>query len=349
MSRISRKLDHVKHALQVGQSGDHGFKDVKLVPNCLPNTNISDVQLDTIIGGLSLSSPIIINAMTGGAEETFRINQQLAVISKEKGLAMAVGSQMAAIKNPDYIYTYQVVRQENPNGIIFANLGAEATLDQALRAVEMIEANALQIHLNVVQELVMPEGDRSFEGALKRIERIVKEISCPVIVKEVGFGISREAARQLSSIGVKMIDTGGFGGTNFSTIENMRRTTPFESFDEWGIKTVPSLVEVTQEVIVDVISSGGIKTPLDIIKSLVLGAKAVGMAGFFLKHVHENKLEELLALVDSYHDQIKAMMCALGIRKLDQVSQVPVVISGETYHWLTQRGYDLAHYAQRRP
>jgi isopentenyl-diphosphate delta-isomerase len=349
MSRTSRKLDHVKHALQAGQSGDHGFEDVKLVHNCLPNTNVSDVQLDTIIGGLSLSSPIIINAMTGGAEETFKINQQLALIAKEKGLAMAVGSQMAAIKNPDYAYTYQIVRKENPTGIIFANLGSEATVDQALRAVEMLEANALQIHLNVVQELVMPEGDRSFEGALKRIEGIVKKLNCPVIVKEVGFGISREAATKLSSVGVEMIDTGGFGGTNFSTIENKRRMVPFESFDEWGIKTVPSLIEVIQDGNVDVISSGGIKTPLDIIKSLVLGAKAVGMAGFFLKHVHENNFEELLALVDSYHDQIKAMMCALGIIKLDQFSQVPVIISGESYHWLTQRGYDLSHYAQRRP
>lgn len=349
MSRTSRKLDHVKHALQVGQSGDHGFDDVKLVHNCLPNINVSDVQLDIIIGGLPLSSPIIINAMTGGAEETLRINQQLAIIAKEKGLAMAVGSQMAAIKNPNFTYTYQVVRKENPKGIIFANLGSEATVDQALRAVEMIEANALQIHLNVVQELVMPEGDRRFEGALKRIERIVQQINCPVVVKEVGFGISREAARKLSSIGVQMIDIGGFGGTNFSTIENKRRLMPYESFDEWGIKTVSSLVEVTQAGHVDVISSGGIQTPLDIIKSLVLGAKAVGMAGFFLKHVHGNKLEELLALVDSYHDQMKSMMCALGITNIEQASQVPVVISGESYHWLTQRGCDLSHYAQRKP
>jgi isopentenyl-diphosphate delta-isomerase len=347
MSRSSRKLDHIKHALQSGQSGDHGFEDVKFVHHSLPDISVSDVNLNTTIGGLSLSSPIIVNAMTGGAAETYRVNQELAIVAKEKGLAMAVGSQMAAIKNPDYAYTYKVVREENPKGVIFANLGSEASIDQARRAIEMIEANALQIHLNVVQELVMPEGDRSFKGALQRIEKIVNQLACPVVVKEVGFGISREAAQQLASIGVKVIDIGGFGGTNFASIENRRRDLPFYSFNDWGIKTVPSLIEVTQEAGIDVISSGGIQTPLDIMKSMVLGAKATGMAGFFLKQLHELGLEQLCVLVDSYHDQLKSMMCALGIENIMQTSRVPVVISGESYHWLTQRGIDLSHYAQR--
>jgi isopentenyl-diphosphate delta-isomerase len=347
MSRSSRKLDHIKHALESGQSGHHGFEDVKFVHHSLPNTNVNDVKLGTTLGELSLSSPIIINAMTGGAVETHPINQKLAIVAKETGLAMAVGSQMAALKNPDNAYTYRVVREENPKGVIFANLGSEATVDQAQTAVEMIEANALQIHLNVVQELVMPEGDRHFKGALQRIEKIVRQLSCPVIVKEVGFGMSREAAHQLASIGVQAIDIGGFGGTNFASIENKRRDLPFDSFNDWGIKTVPSLVEVTQIDEVDVISSGGIQSPLEVMKSLVLGAKATGMAGFFLKQLHENGVEQLCVLVHSFHDQLTSMMCALGIDELQKTSQVPLVLSGESYHWLTQRGYDLSSYAQR--
>jgi isopentenyl-diphosphate delta-isomerase len=347
MSRSSRKLDHIKHALESGQSGHHGFEDVKFVHHSLPNISVNDVKLDTTIGELSLSSPIIINAMTGGAAETYPINQQLAIVAKETGLAMAVGSQMAAIKNPDNAYTYRVVRDENPKGVIFANLGSEATIDQAQKAVEMIEANALQIHLNVVQELVMPEGDRDFKGALQRIEQIVRQLSCPVIVKEVGFGMSMETTRQLASIGVQAIDIGGFGGTNFSSIENKRRDLPFDSFNEWGIKTVPSLIEATQIEGINVISSGGIQSPLEVMKSLVLGANAAGMAGFFLKQLHDNGVEQLCLLVNSFHDQLTSMMCALGIENVQKASQVPLVISGESYHWLTQRGYDPAVYARR--
>lgn len=348
MSRTSRKLDHIKHALELGQSGDHGFSDIQFVPNCLPEMNIEDVQLATNIGELHLSSPILINAMTGGGSDgTFQINQQLALIAKEKGLAMAVGSQMAALKDPEQVYTYRVVREQNPKGIIFANLGAEATVEQAQRAVNMLEANALQIHLNVVQELVMPEGDRRFKGILKRIENIVRELPCPVLIKEVGFGMNFESVKRLQSIGVKAVDIGGFGGTNFASIENKRRDQPYEFFNQWGLKTVPSLIEVTAQGNIDAIASGGIQSPFEIMKSLVLGARAVGMAGFFLRLVKEKSLTEIFHIVDSYHEQLKVMMCALGISTLKDVDQVPLVISGESQHWLKQRGIDVTHYARR--
>jgi isopentenyl-diphosphate delta-isomerase len=347
MSRASRKVDHINHALEIGQLDSHGFEDVKFVHYSLPDIDMADIKIDTTIGGLRLSSPIIINAMTGGAEQTFNINQKLAIVANEKGLAMAVGSQMAALKEPNYAYTYEIVRKENPHGIVLSNLGSEATVDQAKRAIAMLEADALQIHVNVVQELVMPEGDRHFKGTLARIEQLVRHINCPIIVKEVGFGISSEAARQLESIGVKVIDIGGYGGTNFAQIENKRRDIPFESFNDWGIRTVPSLVEVTRATGVDVISSGGIKTPLELMKSIALGAKAVGMAGFFLKHAMNSPTETLLGMLDSYHEELKSMMCALGVSNFDQVSKVPLVLAGESYHWLYQRGFPIEEYARR--
>ncbi len=231
--------------------------------------------------------------------------------------------------------------------MIFANLGSEATIDQAKRAVDMLEANALQIHLNVIQELVMPEGDRAFSHALDRIEKIVHHLSCPVIVKEVGFGVSAQAVRQLTSIGVQVIDVGGYGGTNFAHIENKRRENPLSDFNDWGINTVESIVEARSASSTDIIASGGIKTPAHIIKSLLLGGRAVGIAGFFLKYIVENKLEELLDVVDSYHEQLKSMMCALGVTEISQLERVPIILYGKTYHWLQQRGFQPEKLAQR--
>lgn len=348
MTRASRKLDHLNHALELGQFNQHGFDDVHIVANSIPETNLEEIELATSIGGLNLSSPILINAMTGGgSDETFWVNQQLAIVAKEKGLAMAVGSQMAALKEPEQKYTYTIVRQENPKGIIFANLGAEATVDQAKQAIEMLEADALQIHVNVVQELVMPEGDRSFSGLLHNIEQIVEQVSCPVIVKEVGFGLSLESVEQLRSVGVRVVDIGGFGGTNFSLIENKRRENPYTFFDNWGIKTVPSLIEATQFGNMDVIASGGINSSLHILKSMILGAKAVGLAGFFLKLIKQYSMDDVLKTVDLIHEQLQMMMCALGVQSVPEMIQVPVVISGESYHWLAQRGIDTSSFARR--
>ncbi|HAQ06568.1 MAG TPA: type 2 isopentenyl-diphosphate Delta-isomerase, partial [Bacillus bacterium] len=166
MSRSRRKWDHIQYALETGQKRLTGFDDIKFVHQSLPDTNLELIKLQTKIGELSLSSPIFINAMTGGGgERTYQINRELAIAAKETGVAIAAGSQMAALKDASERRTYEIIRKEHPNGIIFANLGSEATLAQARDAVEMIEANGIQIHLNVLQELTMPEGDRNFQGA----------------------------------------------------------------------------------------------------------------------------------------------------------------------------------------
>ncbi|MGE5704391.1 MAG: type 2 isopentenyl-diphosphate Delta-isomerase, partial [Clostridia bacterium] len=283
MSRSSRKWEHIKHALATGQSGKQGFDDIMFIPNSLPNICYVNIDLQTNLAGFALSSPILINAMTGGSEQTAEINRKLAVIAREKGLAMAVGSQMAALREPRHAYSYQVVRETNPDGIIFANLGAECTLEQARQAVAMIDANALQIHLNVMQELLMPEGDRDFCGYLDNIERIASKLDVPVIVKEVGFGMSRTTIGELVGAGADAIDVGGAGGTNFAKIENRRSPHPLHMFDEWGLSTAQSLLEASEieRGAAEVIASGGIRNGLDVVKSLALGATAVGMAGTF--------------------------------------------------------------------
>ncbi|WP_163101010.1 type 2 isopentenyl-diphosphate Delta-isomerase [Peribacillus alkalitolerans] len=339
MTRTKRKLDHIEHALTIGQEGKAGFHDLMFVHQSLPDINVDEIDLTTEIGELTLSSPIFINAMTGGGgEETKDINRAFAMVAKETGIGMAVGSQMAAIKDSSQISTYKIVREMNPKGIIIGNLGAEATADQAKLAIEMIEANALQIHLNVIQELTMPEGDRSFAGALTRIEQIVNSVEVPVIVKEVGFGMSKETVDKLTSVGVTIVDVGGFGGTNFAKIENNRRNRGLSYFNQWGISTVCSIMEA-KSVGKDltVIASGGIKDSLDIVKSLALGAKATGLAGLLLKVYKERGFEALKSQIEDIQEDIKLMMVALGKKKIEDLNSAPYVLLGHSLEWAKQR------------
>jgi isopentenyl-diphosphate Delta-isomerase len=350
MTRAKRKWEHIKYALLETEKNSHGFSDVSFIHQSLPEIALKDVSLNHRVGELSLGSPIFINAMTGGGgNRTTEINGHLAIIARELGLAMAVGSQMSALKDSTERISYQIVRKENPSGIIFANIGSEATVDQASMAVEMIEANALQIHLNVVQEITMPEGDRNFSGALLRIEEIVNRLNIPVIVKEVGFGMSMEAVTKLQSIGVSVIDIGGFGGTNFASIENARRDETLSFFNEWGIPTAISIVEAKSiSPSLPVFASGGINNSLDVVKSIALGADSVGMAGFFLKQLLESGVDETIVKTRKIHDEIKFMMLALGSQNIKTLQKVPLIISGYTHHWLNERGIDTKKYSQNR-
>lgn len=349
MTRSKRKWDHIQYALSTGQSRDTGFDDITFIHQSLPDSSTEQVSLDTMIGELSLSSPLFINAMTGGGgERTEEINGQLALVAKETRVAMAVGSQMSSIKNPSEICTYKIVRKVNPNGLIFANLGSEASVDQALQAVDMLEANALQIHLNTIQELTMPEGDRDFTGALSRIEEIVKKLPVPVIVKEVGFGLSRETVKKLTQVGVSIVDVGGFGGTNFAKIENERRNRLLSFFNSWGIPTAASIAEVKCSFHdLTVLGSGGIQSSLDVVKALSLGASATGLAGYLLKILLEEGIEASISEIEEIKMEIGFMLTALGARTIMDLQKAPLVIEGKTHHWLNERGINTKIYSNR--
>ncbi|MCL6571340.1 MAG: type 2 isopentenyl-diphosphate Delta-isomerase [Bacillus sp. (in: Bacteria)] len=349
MSRSERKWDHIRFALQNRQEHSSAFDDIKFIHQSLPNISVSDVQLEMGIGELYLGSPIFINAMTGGGgEKTYKINKELAIVAKNTGLAMAVGSQMSAIKDKSERYTYEIVRKENPTGVIIANLGSEATPDHANAAIEMIEANALQIHLNVIQELTMPEGDRDFSGVLKRIESIVKVVDVPVIVKEVGFGMCKEMVESLASIGATAVDVGGSGGTNFAEIENKRREQTLSFFNNWGIPTPITIIEAASISNKNfIIGSGGFLTGHDIAKGIAIGANAIGMAGFFLGILVEKGIEALQEEIDTLHKELIMIMTALGAKSIADLKNTPLIISGDTYHWLNQRGIDTKKYSQR--
>ncbi|WP_438432320.1 type 2 isopentenyl-diphosphate Delta-isomerase [Gorillibacterium sp. sgz500922] len=346
--RISRKMEHIHHALRQEPTGANGLNDVHPVPAGLPEQAFGSVSLAVRFGELTLSSPIVVNAMTGGAGETEAVNRALAEAAAECGLAMAVGSQMAALRSPEVDSTYRVVRQVHAKGVLFANLGSEATVDQAKRAVDMLEANALQIHLNVMQELVMPEGDRDFTGACRRIEAIVKAVEVPVIVKEVGFGLSRETAERLAQAGVPLLDVGGRGGTDFAAIENARRDRPIEWLGGWGIPTAASLLEAGAWYPPGrIMASGGLRNSRDIVTALLLGAAAAGMAGKLLRVVQEEGAEGLVGFVRRTEEGIRLLMTALGAGSIPELWQVPAVIGGETAHWCRERGIDTSAIARR--
>jgi isopentenyl-diphosphate Delta-isomerase len=349
MSRSERKWDHIRFAIEKRNDPTTAFDDIKFIHQSLPDISVFDVRLDHSFGELCLSSPIFINAMTGGGgEKTYRINKELAMVAGNTGLAMAVGSQMSALKDKSERYTFEIVRKENPKGIIIANLGSEATVEYAKMAIDMLEANALQIHLNVIQELTMPEGDRDFSGALKRIESIVNMVSIPVIVKEVGFGMSKETVQRLSSVGVTAVDVGGYGGTNFAEIENKRRDKSLYFFNQWGIPSEISIIEASNiPKGPSVIGSGGVTTAIDIAKGIAIGADAIGIAGYFLRILVEDGIEALNDKIETLHKELTMIMTALGARTISDLKRAPLIVSGETYHWLNQRGINTKKYSQR--
>ncbi|MDA7025662.1 type 2 isopentenyl-diphosphate Delta-isomerase [Bacillus sp. CLL-7-23] len=349
MTRAERKKEHIEHALQTKQNRLTGFDDITFVHVSLPETALSQVDISTKIGELLLSSPIFINAMTGGGgQQTLEINRALARAAAITNIPIAVGSQMSALKNHDERSSYEIVRKENPKGLVFANLGSEATIEQAKQAIDMIEADMLQIHLNVVQEIVMPEGDRCFTGRLRKIEEICQKVKVPVSVKEVGFGMSKETATKLFHVGVTAVDVGGFGGTNFSEIENLRRKKTIDFFNDWGITTASSVAEVSSACSDHpIISSGGIHGALDVAKSIALGASAVGLAGYFLKILKESGEDALIEEIRNVIKDLKRIMTVLGSNTIEDLQKTPLVLKGDTYHWLKMRGMDPSKYSRR--
>ncbi|NLZ39539.1 MAG: type 2 isopentenyl-diphosphate Delta-isomerase [Firmicutes bacterium] len=338
MTRQERKLDHLRYAESLALT-DADFSEVELLHNCLPETDLAELDLSTKLAGLPLSAPFLINAITGGVAEAIEINRNLAAVAKAAGFAMAVGSQMAALENPAQCKSFRIVREVYPQGIIFANIGAYADAELAKRAVEMIEADALQIHLNVPQELLMAEGDTSFRGYRKRIAEIIKAVKVPVIIKEVGFGVAKEQAALFQELGAAAIDIGGRGGTNFLEIESKRgRYTLNHELLKWGISTPLSILEArTGAPALDIVATGGINNGLAAAKAISLGASAVGMAGLPLKVLLAAGPEKLLTCLQQILHELKMVMMMTGCFAVKELQRVPVVITGKTREWMLAR------------
>ncbi|UQA81655.1 type 2 isopentenyl-diphosphate Delta-isomerase [Gardnerella vaginalis] len=338
-----RKDDHIKLACeQYDAHADAGFEHVRFIPNALPQLALSDVDTSVSVFDETTKwdTPLYINAMTGGSKKGENINESLARVAAKTGLAMASGSLSAALKNPHLEETFSVIRRFNPHGFVMANVSAGVSAEQAIKAVEILQANALQIHLNAAQELVMSEGDRDFSAWLNNIEGIVRELDSmkvPVVVKETGCGMSARDVLRLKNVGVRSVDVGGRGGTNFVAIENARRgrKSGYEFLDSWGLTTVESLLDIAQcdEILCEprdcadscdsarmqVFASGGVRTPLDVVRSLRLGASAAGVAGEFLHTLINEGEDALVEQIESWKAQIRVIMALLGCKNIEDL------------------------------
>ena len=346
----NKKDDHVYLAEKFHiEPRTSDFDNLRFVYHSFPEMSLDEANIKTSFAKFTMDNPFFINAMTGGSDKTKEVNEKLATVARQANLAIASGSLSVAIKDSSVVDSFEVIRKVNPDGLIFANLGAEHTVETAKRAIEILDANALQIHCNVLQELIMPEGDRDFSNWLKSIEQIVKHIDVPVIVKEVGFGMSRETIKQLKDIGVKTIDISGAGGTNFAKMENYRRdANKYDYLEDFGQSTVVSLLEAQPFIKnTDIIASGGIRNPLDIVKALSLGAKAVGISGLILQMVVNLGVEETIQEINIWKKDIALIMTLLGKRTIGELTNTDLLIVHDVKEWCLARGIPYEDFANR--
>lgn len=312
------------------------FDDLQLIPNALPEMAVKDACCNVNVAGLHLSSPFYIEAMTGGSQRTGIINQQLGKIAADCNLAIATGSMSIIFKEKTAVDSFLALRKANPDGIVIANLGAKATPKQAQAAVDLINADALEIHINAAQELVMPEGARDFHW-LNNIRNIVNHLDVPVIVKEVGFGMSQQTIQQLIAIGVQWINISGRGGTNFARIENHRNhDVDMSDLEKWGLTTPESLLEA-QKTPAKIIASGGIASPLDVVKAGVLGAKAVGIAGYFLHQLISSGPAQLTKVIHQWQIELPRLLTLLGCQNFGELVNTQYVLHNQLLEFQQQR------------
>lgn len=346
----NRKNQHVSIAESFyHKETESPFKDLRFIHHSFPNMAVGDVDLSTSIGDIKLDYPFYINAMTGGSEWTKKLNASLSRVAAQTGIAMAVGSQSVAIREPEMIETFSVARKENPNGIIFANVGANHNAQAGLQAIEMLQADALQVHINAPQEIVMPEGDRDFSMWLDHFQGFIDHIQVPIIFKEVGFGFSKQSIQQLKSLGAGIIDLGGRGGTNFAQIENFRRKEyKYDDLLDWGQTTPESLLEAQDHTSsLDILASGGVRTAMDITKSLALGAKAVGIAGEFLHTLIKEDESALIEKIEALKEELAGIYTLLGAQTTQELTQTDIIVSAQTKDYCQARGIDYQILAQR--
>ena len=344
-----RKGDHVEIVASEDLSQNYVYwDDIKLVHNPLPEVDLEEIDTSVTIFGRRLKAPLVISAMTGGYGKAEEINRNLASVAEEFGIGMGVGSQRAALENPEVARTYSVIKEfEIPLRI--GNLGVPQLIKQGLTAplgieegkaaMEMVDAHMLAVHLNYLQEIVQPEGDTKSRGGLKALERFAAAL--PVIAKETGAGMPRETALKLKGAKVRGIDVGGLGGTSFSAVEYYRAKSAGDSsrvnigktFWDWGIPTPVAVV--VANVGLPVIATGGLRSGLDVARAIGIGASSAGMAGRLLPAALESK-EALTIELRTIIDELKAAMFLVGAKDLKELAATKAIVTGRSKEWLDQ-------------
>lgn len=323
-----RKVEHLRINLQEDVQYSeltNGFDRYRFVHQALPELALADINTTANMFGRTLAAPLLVSSMTGGAAEAEKINRHLAQAAQHTRVAMGLGSQRAALQDESLARTYQV-RDLAPDILLFANIGAVQLnygygVDQCRRAVDMVHADALMLHLNPIQEAVQANGNTNWSDLLRKIERVCRELSVPVVVKEVGFGISGEVAAKLANVGVAAIDVAGSGGTSWAAVESRRSPSPelralAEKFWNWGIPTADSLVRVRRAVpSIPLIASGGLRDGIDVAKSIALGATISGLASPLLKLANISP-EATISGIQTLAAELRIAMFGIGAKDL---------------------------------
>lgn len=358
----SRKDDHIRLAADqqdqlAGQP--NAFDDVNFIHHALAGITVDSVDLTTQLGPWTLDAPIYINGMTGGTNLALPINTALAKAAAATGTPMASGSVAVALDRPETAESFTIIRKHNPDGIVWANLGAGRTLDHAKAAVDLLEADGLQLHINPIQETVMPEGSRNFSDWLGLIESIVTGLDVPVIVKEVGFGLSAKTVQQLYELGVRIVDVAGSGGTNFARIENDRTPHPSNAIDvhakwDWlesmGLTAIDCLLDIAAATPHDdltVVASGAVRTPLDVVRAQALGANAVGLAGVMLKVAISDGADGVIEVLELFNTRVRQIYALLGAANVAQLRNTDLLITGSSAERAAARNIDVTRFADR--
>lgn len=322
----NRKDDHIKYALKY-QSHYNSFDDIELIHSSLPKYNVNDIDLSTHFAGQSFEFPFYINAMTGGSEKGKAVNHKLAQVAQATGIVMVTGSYSAALKN-DEDDSYPTT-DLYPDLKLATNIGLDKPVPAAESTVKAMNPIFLQVHVNVMQELLMPEGEREFHMWRSHLKEYVDNIQCPLILKEVGFGMDLQSITDAYDIGITTVDISGRGGTSFAYIENQRgRDRSY--LNTWGQTTAQSLINAQSMMDkMDILASGGIRHPLDMVKCLVLGAKAVGLSRTVLELVERYPVDDVIAILNSWKEDLRMIMCALNCKKITDLRQVNYILYGQ--------------------
>jgi isopentenyl-diphosphate delta-isomerase len=364
MSTSNRKIEHLElcaNRMVEAHKDEHnlsrtGFNDITLIHKALPEINKAEIDTSIEFLGHKLAFPMLIASMTGGHPDTTDVNKSLALAAQEMGIGIGVGSQRAALEDPHLEESFRVVRDTAPDAFVFGNIGVQQIKEHGLegvnQAAEMIDANAMAIHLNFLQEAIQPEGETEAAEGLELIRQVCRSLKVPVIVKETGAGISNEVAKKLCDVGVAAIDVSGLGGTSWAGVEVYRARQKGdltsegmgELFWNWGIPTAVSIVE--SNISVPVIATGGIRTGIDMAKSLAIGASTCSTA-LPLVGPALNGSENIKSKLQVMLEELKVAMFLTGSGNIEELKHAQLVITGKTRSHLNERGFDTSHFALR--
>lgn len=328
-----RKSEHIKLCLTDKaqyETKTNGFDRYEFEHFAATEVEIDKIDLSTKLFGKKISYPFLISCMTGGTKEAEKINEKLAIAANELNIPIGVGSQRQALEDKKYHSTYRVIRKNAGSVPVLGNIGAAQVakskniLSDVELMIDLVEADAMVVHINPLQELLQPEGEPNFHGLLKSISMITRKIKVPLIVKEVGSGISKRAAKLLLEAGVKGIDVAGAGGTSWAAVELLRKKETNEYFKEWGLPTsycVRTVRELKKNFDFTLIASGGIMNGVDIAKSIALGADLSASARPLLQEVMRNDVEGVVKLISRWFDDVKKIMYLTGSKNFNELKK----------------------------